>query len=189
MTEDPPRPTRRFAPVSLGFYLLLAAGALLWVRVRGSRPTIARADDWPIDVGLGLVSAALLLVGWLLASRLSPRLRELEELVREIVGDLRADEVILVALASGLVEELFFRGAMLPSWGFVISTLVFGFLHTGPGPVFRAWTVFALLAGALFGGLVVWRGTLLAPIVGHVVVNAVQLWRLTQANVPASGRS
>ena len=38
--------------------------------------------------------------------------------------------------------------------------------------------VLALVAGALLGGLMAWRGNLLGPVVGHVLVNAVNLRRL-----------
>jgi membrane protease YdiL (CAAX protease family) len=42
------------------------------------------------------------------------------------------------------------------------------------------WTVFAALAGLLFGGLMLWRGNLLAPMVGHFVVNAINLRSLSR---------
>ena len=51
-------------------------------------------------------------------------------------------------------------------------------LHSGPGRAFRLWTLFAAVAGLLFAGLMQWRGNLLAPMAGHFVVNAVNLWRL-----------
>ena len=56
--------------------------------------------------------------------------------------------------------------------------MLFGLLHSGPGKAFRLWTLFAVVAGALLGGLMVWRGNLLGPVVGHVLVNAVNLRRL-----------
>jgi membrane protease YdiL (CAAX protease family) len=55
-------------------------------------------------------------------------------------------------------------------------------VHTGPGPAFRLWTLFAAVAGGLFGALTVWRGNLLAPMVAHFVVNAVNLWRVSAAH-------
>jgi hypothetical protein len=56
--------------------------------------------------------------------------------------------------------------------------VLFAVLHTGPGLSFRLWTAFAVVAGGLFGGLMLWRGNLLAPIVAHFLVNAVNLSRL-----------
>ena len=37
-----------------------------------------------------------------------------------------------------------------------------------------------LLAGLLFGGLMLWRGNLLAPFTGHFVVNAINLRSLSR---------
>jgi membrane protease YdiL (CAAX protease family) len=66
--------------------------------------------------------------------------------------------------------------------------VLFALLHTGPGRHFRLWTVFAVLAGALFGGLMLWRGNLLAPVVGHVLVNGVNLRRLASGRLPPGSR-
>ncbi|MEJ2153667.1 MAG: CPBP family glutamic-type intramembrane protease, partial [Gemmatimonadota bacterium] len=70
-------------------------------------------------------------------------------------------------------------GAVQGAFGWVVATVLFTVLHTGPGSSFRIWTLFAALAGLAFAGLVVWRQTLLAAIVAHVVVNAVNLHHLT----------
>lgn len=88
-------------------------------------------------------------------------------------------------MLSGFAEELFFRGAVQGSWGFVWATLLFALMHTGPDRAFRLWTLFALLAGALFGGLMLWRGNLLAPVTAHFVVNAVNLRRIAVSEPPA----
>jgi uncharacterized protein len=87
---------------------------------------------------------------------------------------------------SGFAEELFFRGAVQGAIGWLPATLAFALLHTGPGRAFRLWTLFALLAGLLFGALMELRGNLLGPVVAHFLVNAVNLWRL--ASREDSGR-
>ena len=73
---------------------------------------------------------------------------------------------------------MFFRGAMQPAWGYLVATLLFAVLHSGRGRELLLWTLTALLAGAMLGGLMAWRGNLLAPILCHVAVNAVQLRRI-----------
>jgi membrane protease YdiL (CAAX protease family) len=88
------------------------------------------------------------------------------------------DEVVGLALLSGFSEELFFRGAVQLSWGYLPATLLFAVLHTGRGREFRVWTGAALLSGLVLGGLVLWRGDLLAAMTAHAVVNAVGLERL-----------
>lgn len=136
---------------------------------------------WWIDLGLGVGSAAVLLgLWWLLGRRLAAG-RELERRIAELLGPLARDEAIALAVLSGVAEELFFRGAVQGSWGWLWATALFAVLHTGPGLSFRLWTLFAVVAGGLFGGLVLWRGNLLAPVVAHVLVNAVNLSRLAAA--------
>lgn len=185
------------------FYLLLGLGGLWWI---GSREGSIRLDlfvdrgGWWIDLGLGVGAAVVLLATWwLLAHRLAAG-RQLERKITAVLGPLARDEAIALAFLSAVAEELFFRGAVQGSWGLGWATVLFAVLHTGPGLSFRLWTLFAALAGALFGGLMLWRGNLLAPIVAHFLVNAVNLSRLAavarreaaeggplSADVPAGG--
>jgi membrane protease YdiL (CAAX protease family) len=46
------------------------------------------------------------------------------------------------------------------------------------------WTVFALLAGVLFAGLTLLRGTILSAVIAHAIVNAVNLRRLVTLPLP-----
>ena len=87
-------------------------------------------------------------------------------------------EIVALALLSGFAEELFFRGAVQGAWGWLPATVLFTLLHTGPGSTYKAWTAFAGVAGLALAGLMLWRGNLLAPILAHVVVNAVNLNQL-----------
>ncbi len=168
------------------FYLLLAFGGVAWVGWREGTISLSLfvGEDWAVDVLLGSLSAALLLGFWWLAERLLPLARELTAMLTRRIGPLDRGEAVALALLSGFAEEFFFRGAVQGSWGLLWATLLFALLHTGREPALRLWTVFALLAGLLFGGLVLWRGTLLAPIVGHALVNAVSLLRLTSGHGP-----
>ncbi len=106
-----------------------------------------------------------------------------------MLGPLTASEAFGLALLSGFAEELFFRGAVQGQWGFVPATILFALLHSGPGRAFRFWTLFAALAGLLFGGLMVWRGNLLAPVLGHFLVNGVNLRRLAAGTLLDSPRA
>ena len=160
---------------------MLALGGLLWIGVqRGGIPAalfVPRAADWWIDPLAGVGAAAVLLFTWWVA-RLIPLARELEATLRERLGPLTLGEAYGLALLSGIAEEVFFRGAMQPAWGFLPATVIFAALHSGRGRAMALWTSSALAAGAVLGALVLWRGTLFAPIVCHVLVNAVQLRRL-----------
>ncbi len=165
-------------------YLGLAIAAILWLGLRDGAISLSlflKPESWLQDLGLGLGTAALMLGTWQLGVKLLPAARRLEELVGETLGSPGAGDIVVLALLSGFAEELFFRGAVQSQWGPVPATVLFGLLHMGPGREFRLWTLFALVAGALFAGLTLWRGTLLAPVVAHVVVNLVGLSRMRRS--------
>ncbi len=156
----------------------------MWIGGReGSIPLGLFVDpaDWWLDLAVGLGAGALLIGVWHLMRRLSGRARELEHRLGRLLGPLEPVEILALALLSGFAEELFFRGAMQGSWGWLPTTVLFALIHTGPGPAYRMWTLFAALAGLVLGGLMLWRECLLAPVVAHVLVNGVNLGRLEPA--------
>jgi membrane protease YdiL (CAAX protease family) len=116
--------------------------------------------------------------------RLLPAQRRLEERLGELLGGLTAPQAVALAALSGFAEELFFRGAVQGALGWIAASLLFALLHSGPGPEFRLWTLFAACAGLLFGALMLWRGNLLAPALAHFLVNAVNLHRLRRGGAP-----
>jgi membrane protease YdiL (CAAX protease family) len=171
----------RLYRLAWSLYLAMAVGGALWIGLRRGIIPLALFVDarrWWLDLLLGAGAAVVLLAFWAGAERLVPLARELDRLLMEALGPLERAEVVGLAVLSGFAEELFFRGAVQGAFGWLPATLAFAILHSGPGRAFRLWTVFAAVAGLLFAGLVVWRGNLLAPIVGHFLVNAINLRRL-----------
>ncbi len=114
-----------------------------------------------------------------------PGMRELETILEEMIGHLDASEVLVLALISGFAEELFFRGAVQSSLGWGWATVIFALMHSGPSRVFRWWMLFAFIAAMVFGGLTVHRGSILASVIAHTVVNAINLRRLTAGSLTA----
>lgn len=163
------------------FYLILALGGILWLGAAEGRigtQLFFNSQTWWIDLGLGLLTGGLLILVWLAGHKKLPAARRLEEELAELLGPLGRSEILGLALLSGFAEELFFRGAMQGAWGWLPATLVFSFLHLGPGNSYRIWTVFAGIAGLTLAWLMIWRGNLLAPVIAHVLINAVNLDRL-----------
>jgi len=162
--------------------MVLALGGAIWIGLRlGVIPlSLLIGHGWWIDLGVGLAAGLLLLGAWWGAERTFPLARELEARLGEALGPITPSEALALAVLSGFAEELFFRGAVQGALGWGAATILFGLLHSGPGKAFRLWTLFAVLAGALFGGIMAWRGNLLGPVVGHFLVNAVNLRRLAR---------
>lgn len=174
-----------FYRLAWGFYLLLAIGGVVWIGWREGRipaTLFADPDSWWLDVVLGLATGGGLLLLWALGRDRLETARQLEEIVKKLLGPLDPTEVLALALLSGFAEEVFFRGALQGAWGWIPATILFAALHTGPGPVFRVWTLFAGIAGLSFAWLTIWRGNLLAPIVAHMVVNGVNLARISSVD-------
>jgi membrane protease YdiL (CAAX protease family) len=173
----------------------LALAGLVWVGLRqagaagGGLPLALffNPQRWWLDAALGLGAGAALIAAWDLAGHLLPGARQLELRLSELLGDLTESDALALAVLSGFAEELFFRGAVQGSWGLLPATLLFAVLHTGPGRAFRVWTLFAGVAGLALGGLMVWRGNLLAPVLAHFLVNAVNLRRLLRKGAAAAG--
>ena len=164
------------------FYLVLAVAGVIWIgSSHGSIPLALFLDPatWWVDLGLGLGAGLVLVVLWDCGRYFVPAMRELEKVLAEHLGDLEPSEALALALISGFAEELFFRGALQTSWGFTWATVIFTLMHSGSPRVFRWWTLFAFVAALVFGGLTLYRGSILAAVVAHTVVNAINLRRLT----------
>ena len=163
------------------FYLLLAIAGIVWLGARRGQIGFDLFIDqsrWLGDLVIGLVVGAALAGAWEIARRLLSQARSVEDQFAEILGPMSVSDAIVLAILSSIAEEFFFRGAVQDAWGFAPAAILFTLLHLGPGREFRIWTAFAGVAGLILGGLVVWRGSLLAAIVAHALVNGIGLSRL-----------
>jgi len=179
-SSRPSRPSRLYRAAWL-FYLVLALGGIVGLAAEG-RPIGLRLlvdpTSWWIDLGAGAGTGVVLLGGWLLARwRLAPA-RELEAIMLRLLGRVSREEVVALALISAIAEEVAFRGALQQAIGWLGAAALFALLHAGPRKPFLLWSAFALVGGVAFGWIVELRQALLGPIVGHLVVNLVQLHRL-----------
>lgn len=85
---------------------------------------------------------------------------------RPLFGGLSWPELLLLSAGAGLAEEAFFRGVVQADLGWVPASLLFGLLHTGHRDMipFGLW---AAAMGLFLGGLYLFTGNLLAPMVAH----------------------
>ena len=139
-------------------------------RLEGSTATWLMVSPL-LGLGVGLVVVAL--------SRLSVRqfrwARRLHIDFRHILGQLSLTEILILAAASSVGEELLFRGALMPWLGLWPQAVIFALLHVGPGKRFLPWTASAFVVGLLFGWLAQTTGDLGAPIAAHFIINGLNL--------------
>jgi membrane protease YdiL (CAAX protease family) len=166
--------------VALVVYGLLAMAALGWGLLRGNLDLYHHPDPWlrlpfpygtALSLALGLAVALMVIAGTRALVRRTRWARALHVEFRGLLGPLSAGEIAIFALTSGIAEELFFRGALQPSVGVVVSSFVFGALHIGPGKRFLPWTAWATAMGFVFATLYALTGEILAPLIAHVAIN------------------
>ncbi|CAN5340759.1 hypothetical protein BH24ACT19_BH24ACT19_04910 [soil metagenome] len=181
----------RFVRLAVVFYsaLLLMAALLgaLW-----GRNVFVLGDGPLLSLSIGVATACGTVASGILLFRLVPALRKLsDELAPLLVDGARGRDLVLVSVASGVGEEVFFRGALQPVLGIVVASLLFGVLHVGPDRRYLIWTLWAVGAGFLFGFLYLWTGGLLAPITAHVLHNAATLliWKRSRRSGAAVNES
>lgn len=161
-------------------YLLLAAlGAAVSWAYRGAifaAPPGPRFADDPLTsllVGYGLAVTAVVLTVRSTRTLVSRTrwARALHVHLRGLLLGNSGPRLLALALASSVAEELFFRAAVLPFCGLLLSSVLFGLLHVSPRETVVGWMTWATLMGAVFGMLFVGSGTLLAPILAHAAIN------------------
>lgn len=151
-------------------------------------------------LALGVVGLGRLLegVGWY--RRMALFLKRLVTSPELLGPHLDTERAFVVALYSGVGEEALFRGFVQawiilqlqdplgPAWattlGVVLASLVFGALHFPLVRELVPWTAFAIGAGILFGALAAWSGSLLPPILAHLLINWLNLRRLVHLSEP-----
>jgi membrane protease YdiL (CAAX protease family) len=183
-------PSSRFILAALLFYaglLALAAVLAAWTGhslFYASPEQAAAGVDWRLDPLIGLVSALGVIA---VSAWLTDTTRWGDALARalaEVLGPLSTRACLLLAVASGLGEEALFRGALQPLLGYVATSLLFGLVHFAPRRELLPWTGFAIVAGFGLGALYEATGNLVAPVVAHAGVNAVNLRLLTRRTFP-----
>ncbi len=196
----------------VSFYGILAATAVAWGALRGqanifiySPSSTARVGAHPSygmgqlvsSLGIGIAIGLLVVLLTRVVQERYAWARMLHNEFRHRLGPLDGQEILLLALASSVGEECFFRGALLSHMQAVLpgfagtffailgSSMVFGLLHIGPGVRFLPWTISSLGVGLLLGSVYVGMGDLLGPIAIHFTVNYLNLQDIVRRQMEA----
>lgn len=177
---------REFLPAVVVFYGLLAAAAFAWMWLRDEplRRLLApgRSAGLGLEVAVGVgFGAAVVGIGHLVERRFEFA-RRLTADIRELLPELSTLDVVGAAVFSSVAEELFFRGAMQDAIGFWITAAIFAIVHGFFERRFLAWMAFAAVVGLALGAMTLWLGTLLAPILAHFTINALNLHKLAHTS-------
>lgn len=176
------------ASAAYGLLLCLAVGwAVVDERLLHVHPSpwldLAGVSGWIASavLGVALAMAVVWSTRWLV--RHAAWAQQLRDALRGALGPLRARDMLLLSLASGIAEELFFRGAMQPVVGLLLTSVLFGALHVGPRRAFLPWTLWATAMGLAFGALYQATGQLIGPVLAHIIINYENL-HLLEAHDP-----
>lgn len=165
------------------------AGGLGAVALDGRLDTfVGPVDAVEVGIGLGVGGA------WLVATQIGFRvLCSLFPTVMSEVRELyskgsngRLAEMVPPVMLMGVAEEVLFRGALLGTGGLVVATVAYAVVQV----VERKWVLVlaALLCGAVWGALAVWRDGLVAPAIAHVLwtTTLLTVWPLPDCRVPGA---
>lgn len=183
---DASRSWSRAIVVSI-LYLAMASAGVAWSTLRGDASVWRVAGMDNPQTMAGIVAGAFLGLGYVFVSRYATHRfewgRALHRDLRALLGPLADGEIVVLAVASAVGEEVFFRGALLPAVGLLASSGIFALLHVGPKLRFLPWTLSTFVAGMLFGQLFLWSGDLSGPVVAHFTVNLLNLRYLANTDL------
>ncbi len=184
-----PEPPHSRATLVLGLYGGLALLGLLLSAGRGDADVYTAGDRaawWHLaSPVLGLVLGLLVVLASRVAVARLGWARGLHRDFRALLGDVSSREIVVLAIASAIGEEVLFRGALQPWIGLWPQAALFALLHVGPGRRFLPWTLWALVMGLVFGALVQLTGDLGGAIVAHFTINFLNLHYIARVDLPA----
>ncbi len=175
--------------VAFAYGVLAALGAALSVAFGGRAFT---REPWLDTTGieavltslvLGVAGAALALIVTRVLFRRARWARALHQKLRPLVSGKDDGLLWLMAIASSVGEELFFRGFLSVTIGIWLSSAAFGVVHQVRGTGRLGWAFSAFGMGLFLSVLYALTGQLIGCIVAHAIVNVVNLQYLRDNNL------
>lgn len=157
---------------------LLAMVGVGWLTRRNWDATLDRlalvnptVRQWLIGIGVGLAMVPIVLLIEALATALGVTAdADVERLTEQLLGSLFTTPlgILTIGLSAGIGEETLFRGAVLPRFGLIVTSVMFALIHSQYGITLSTLVVFIL--GLLLGWLRLRYNTSTAMIT-HAVYN------------------
>lgn len=160
--------------------------ALLPMMMVGGEQFIYRVDTSIEAVLMGVVLSLppvlLLIAGYSPIIRHVPPIhRAMENILDKMrpplesaIRSLQIYDIVLISLAAGIAEEIFFRGLMQGLIGIVAASVIFGFLHALTMTYFLIATVIGVYLGIIYE----LSGNLLPSIIIHTLYDIVAIYML-----------
>lgn len=166
--------------------LLLVATIWCWVAKIDLAPLLSFEDPAIILIGVGCcLGLAMAVVSFCISvlgkkfQHVLPFFASFEDFIQTTLAPIFAEvnpiDILLIALASGFCEEVFFRGVLQTQFGLPIASIVFGLFHLTGNKKHMFYVVWAMLAGALLGWMLMIFNSLWVPICAHVINNFVSI--------------
>jgi membrane protease YdiL (CAAX protease family) len=189
LASTPREPRLSRAAVIGLLYGALGGVAIIWGQFRG-QPNIYEYGPrhaWWLWAGpsLGLAFGLAMVFLSRLATHSMEWARVLHQEFHAVVHELSSKEIFILAAASSVGEEMFFRGAMLPAIGLWSSSVLFAAMHVRAQWRFLPWTIMSFIMGLAMGLLQMKTGNLGAPIVAHFTINFLNLTYIAKTELRA----
>lgn len=173
MQHQPPIRPAQLAQVGFLFSIILITSAFGWTALLHQKNILMQwypSNNAGREILLGLIlgiSGANLI--WMLHRYLAS-IRRMRNMLIQLIDFRQMNwlHALLFGLMAGFPEEMFFRGAMQPRLGILITALIFGILHA----MTSFYLLYAFLMGVGLGMLVAWRGDLWAATMTHFSYDA-----------------
>jgi len=162
---------------ALRIYAVFLVLALVWIFFRGQLSwelfVNRGAENLPRVILLTLGTSLAIVALSLYCSRSFVWAQQLEVEFVKFLVPMKLWEITAIGLLSGVVEELFFRGALQTTFGLIPASLAFGLAHLVPRHPFWNWSLYAAFAGFLLGCLFELTHHLLPVMLAHALTNFV----------------
>ncbi len=177
----------RAACLLYGILGVVGSGLILWRSRNGHfdfDPFTFSGQGWLIHSAACLaLIAGIHLLSIFAVKRFSTVAKSARD-IKSWLGEYGKLEILALALVSGLVEEILFRGWLLNEIGLLFSSALFGLAHIPPNRNWRLWPFFAFLMGLILGSLCLWTGSIYFAVAAHAAINYLNISRLDGQDPP-----